>query len=86
MQSSTKHGLIVLAVFAALGGGYYVLMNTKRHYASVIVNKGKYGSGVDALMTFDKPYLKAWAKAAKSGATNFNYNGRTINTQGGRAI
>lgn len=76
--------ILILSIGAIASGGYYLYTNTKKHYANVIVNKGKYGRGVDALMTFDKPFLKAWAKAARSGATIFEYNGKKINTQGGR--
>jgi hypothetical protein len=80
MNNNTK-SIIVLVVFA--GVGFYVYTNTKRYYANVIVNKGKYGSGVDALMTFDKDFLKVWSKASKKNEPTFTLNGKIFNTQGG---
>jgi hypothetical protein len=31
-------------------------------------------------------FLRAWSKAAKNNQTTFEYNGKTINTKGGRAV
>jgi len=37
------------------------------------------------LHTFGEGYLKEWAKASKRGITTFTYEGKTYNTQGGKA-
>jgi hypothetical protein len=63
-------------------GAYWYLRNTKKAYATAIV-KGGASSGYETLLTFDKPYLKAWSMAVKSKQPTFNYNGLIYNTQGG---
>jgi hypothetical protein len=63
-------------------GAYWYLTNTVKAYASAIV-KGGASSGYETLLTFDKPYLKAWATAVKAKQDTFTYNGLIFNTQGG---
>lgn len=91
MTPQNKKGLIVVLIVAACGFGYYQYSKSKGKkskldYAKNIVLKGKYLSGVDALMSFDEDFLKAWSSAVDAGSETFDYGGRKINTQGGRAV
>jgi len=82
-----KQTVTFVVVFAALiGGGYYYLTTTKKHYATIILNTGNYGSGIDILLSFDKPFLKEWAKAAKEKKAIFVFNGKNISTKGGSTV
>jgi hypothetical protein len=78
-----KKVIIWTVVLAGVGfGAYMYFSNTVKAYASIIV-KGGASSGYETLLTFDKPYLKAWAMAVKAQQPTFNYNGLVFNTQGG---
>jgi len=78
-----KKVIIWTVVLAGVGfGAYMYFSNTVKAYASAIV-KGGASSGYETLLTFDKPYLKAWAMAVKAQQPTFNYNGLVFNTQGG---
>ena len=69
-----------------VGAGYFIHKTyfSKSSYAKAIVKSGNYGSGVENLMEFDTPFLKAWSSSAKRGQTTFQYDGKTLNTKGGR--
>jgi hypothetical protein len=78
-----KKVIIWTVVFAGIGfGAYMYLSNSKKSYATIIVRGGA-SSGYETLLTFDKPYLKAWAMAVKTKQPTFTYNGLIFNTQGG---
>jgi hypothetical protein len=70
-----------------VGAGYLLhkLYFSKSSNAKSIVKSGNYGSGVENLMDFDKPFLKAWSASAKKGQATFVHEGKTHNTKGGRA-
>jgi hypothetical protein len=69
-----------------VGAGYFLhkLYFSKSSYAKSIVKTGNYQSGVDNLMQFDAPFLKAWSSSAKKGETTFQYQGKTHEINGGR--
>jgi hypothetical protein len=69
----------------AAGLYFYLKTQTKEAYANTIKKYGKSMGEISQLLTFDKPYLKAWAKAARKGQETFEYQGKTYNTQGGSA-
>jgi hypothetical protein len=75
-------GLYAVAVY----GAWYLYNNTKKAYAHVILNAGLAGGGEAALLNFDKEYLKAWSKAAKSKSSIFTYNGISYSSMGGKVI
>ena len=78
-----KKTIIWVLAFCGIGyGAYWYMKNTKKAYATIIV-KGGASAGYETLLTFDKPYLKAWSIAVKSKQPTFMYNGLTMNTQGG---
>lgn len=83
MNKNTK-GIVTIAVIAGIGfGGYQYFFNSKRAYAKTI---SKYtGIGFMQYMTFDKDYLKARAKALKSGSDTFTLNGKTYNSDSGKS-
>lgn len=87
MNLKNKNGIITVLVVGGLAFlAYKVLGKTKdkRYYATQIINNGYYSSGITALLSFDQPYLEAWAKAAKKGEPTFMYGGKTYITQGGK--
>ena len=73
-----------IAIYGVVAYGAYHFFFSKAAYARQIVSRGKYGSGVEALKSFDMAYLRAWAKAAKANRETFDYQGKTYNTQGGK--
>ena len=78
-----KKVIIWTIIVAGVGfGAYKYLTNTVKAYATTIASSGS-ASNLDVLLTFDKPYLKAWASAVKAKQPSFNYNGLIYNTQGG---
>lgn len=84
MNKNTK-GIVTIAVIAGIGfGGYQFFFNSKRAYAKAI---SKYtGIGFMQYMTFDKDYLKARAKALKSGNATFVLSGKTYEANSGKAV
>lgn len=87
MKSSTRNGLIAVALIGVAGYfAFRYFTRTKRAYINVLLkNNVTTGSSV-ALMTFDEPFLRAWAKAAKKAEKTFDYSGKTYNTQGGKTV
>jgi hypothetical protein len=78
-----KKVIIWTIVFAGIGfGAYKYFTSTVKAYATTIAASGS-ASNLDVLLTFDKPYLKAWAMAVKAKQDTFTYNGLVFNTQGG---
>jgi hypothetical protein len=84
MNNNVK-GLIAVLVVGSIG--YYAYMKaygSKHKYAKQIIKAGN-SSNMAVLHTFGEGYLKEWAKASKRGTTTFTYEGKTYNTQGGKA-
>lgn len=82
-----KNTVKFVVLFAALiGGGYYYFTTTKNYYATIILKTGNYGRGIDELLTFDKKFLKAWAKAAKEKKASFVFDAKNFSTKGGSTI
>lgn len=78
-----KKLIIGILAFGGIGyAAYRYFNNTKKAYATIIVRGGA-SANFDKLLTFDKPYLKAWSMAVKSKQPTFMYNGLLMNTQGG---
>lgn len=77
--------LVWIGIYAVVGYGAYYFIFSKRAYANKIISSGKYTSSVDNLLSFDKGFLKQWAKAATRDEVVFTYNGVVYNTLGGRA-
>jgi hypothetical protein len=78
-----KKLIIGILAFGGIGyAAYRYFNNTKKAYATIIVRGGA-SANFDKLLTFDKPYLKAWSMAVKSKQPSFTLNGLIFNTQGG---
>ena len=76
--------LIYVAAYAIVGYGVYYYFFSKKRVAKIIADSGNYNLGVDELMNFDTPYLKAWSKAIKNAQESFVLDGKTYNTKGGK--
>ena len=79
--------LVILGV-----GGYYgyklykkPVELTKEQSVDLIVEKGK-ASNRETLLTFEEGYVKAWANGILQNKDTFTYNGKSYNTQGGKAV
>jgi hypothetical protein len=82
-----KKTIFYIGIYAAVAyGGWYLYNNTKKAYATKILKAGLAGGGEDALLAFDKDYLKEWSIAAKTGAPNFMYKGVNYVSKGGKAL
>ena len=87
MDIKNKQGLITVAVVAAVAFLAYKTFGKKKDkkfYAEQIIDSGYYTSGITNLLSFDEPFLEAWAKAAKKGEAKFMFGGKSYNTQGGK--
>ena len=80
----TSKTLIYVGIYAVVAYGVYAYLFSKKSYAKIIANSGNYTKGVEELMNFETPYLKAWSKATKSGQASFVFGGSTYNTKGGK--
>lgn len=81
-MNKNRNGFIVLGFFLAVGGVYYYMTSTKRAYAKTI---GKYTERDWRVYNdMDKGYLKARAKAIKSGASTFTYKSLDYLTSSGK--
>jgi hypothetical protein len=76
--------IIYIGIYAVVAYGVYAYFFSKKSYAKIIANSGNYSLGVEELIKFETPYLKAWSKAVKNGQPSFVINGITYNTKGGR--
>jgi hypothetical protein len=85
MNKNVKGLIAVLIVGAIVFVVYKKFGNTKKNDASYIVSSGKHGN-VEALMTFDKDYIKAWANAIRNKQETFTLKGVKYNTQGGKIV
>lgn len=83
MNSTTKGVVTILALAAVAGGVWFLLLRNKKRHAATIVKEGK-SANYSTLLTFDEPFLRAWAKAAKAGNDTFTFEGKTYNTDGGK--
>ena len=72
-----------ILVYGAVGYGAYYLLTKKKRDAKTIAFSGSTKGSVEKLMTFDRGYLAAWAKAAKNKQPEFTYNNTVYVTQGG---
>ena len=83
----------VVALAIIVGGGYVIYKRIKTNTTNAesvsnvdtIIVAGKH-SNRKFIETFQPEFLSAWAKAIKENKTTFVYNGKTINTQGGRTV
>lgn len=84
MNKNTKGIVTIIAVLAVAGGVWYFTTQNKRAYASIISKSGNAGNFA-ALLTFDEPFLRSWAKATKRNLETFIHNGKEYLTKGGKA-
>jgi hypothetical protein len=77
-------GLLILAV-----GAYFlykrVKTNTTTGDAEVILASGSFANKA-TLLSFQPEYVSAWANAVRAGSRTFTFQGKSYNTQGGKAI
>lgn len=86
---TTKNIIISISIAAGLGAAYYFgYYDTKKRYATIVKTKSQVSGSIEKLMTFDKQFLKEWAKALQKGLDSFVYsgNGLKIDTKGGATI
>jgi hypothetical protein len=81
-----KNTLIWIGVYAVVAYGAYYMYFSKDAYAKAIVKAGKYSGSAEALKAFGMNFLRPWARAAKANQPTFTFEGKTFNTQGGKAV
>lgn len=85
-----KKNIIIAAVgIVGLSSAYYFgYYDTKKRYATIVKTKSQVSGSIEKLMSFDKQFLKEWAKALQKGLSEFVYsgNGLRIDTRGGSTI
>ena len=82
MNKQTKGIVTVLAV-AAVVAGAFVFFNRSKSALSKFISK-KTGGPYLVLLTFDEPFLKAWAKALRQNEQTFQYLGKVHVTLTGK--
>jgi hypothetical protein len=80
-----KTVVIVSAVAVAGYLAYRKFFTGKQMHAKYLTSKGFHGDFA-TLIGFEEGYVAAWYKAAKKGASSFDYNGATYNTKGGTKV
>lgn len=78
-------GVGIAIPLLAAGTYFYLKSQSKETFAKTIKKYGKYTGDKSEILSFDKAFLKEWAKAAKEGNETFFHAGKLYNTQGGRA-
>ena len=80
-----KKTLLWIAVYGVVAYGAYYMYFSKTAYAKKIIKAGKSNQSLEDLKSFDMAFLRVWSKAAVQNNPTFGYNGKTYNTQGGKA-
>lgn len=80
-----KKTIFYIGLYAVVAYGAYYMFFSKDAYAKAIIKAGKYRGSVDDLKTFGMNFLRPWARAAKKNEPIFIFEGKTYNTDGGRA-
>lgn len=75
-----------VAVYGVVAYGAYYMYFSKTAYAKKIIKAGKSNQSVDDLKSFDMAFLRVWSKAASNNEQTFSYDGKSYNTQGGKAV
>ena len=85
-------GTYIVSALIILVGGYFIYNKfykktprTKEESISLIVSTKKHENKENILDTFEDEFLIAWANAIEKGQELFDYKGKKIYTQGGRA-
>jgi hypothetical protein len=85
-----KTGVKIAVGIAILTAGYYAY---KKYYQNqtywakqVMMYGGTMGGTLEALASFDKDFLKAWADALKAKMATFSLNGKEYWSEGGGAV
>ena len=81
-----KSTFVWIAVYGVVAYGAYYMYFSKTAYAKKIIKADKSKQSLEDLKSFDMAFLRAWSKAAGQNTQTFDYNGKTYNTQGGRAV
>ena len=81
-----KKTLLYVGIYAVVAYGAYYMYFSKNAYAKAIKKADASTGTLEDLKKFDMAFLRAWSKAAKNNQPTFEYNGKTINTKGGRAV
>ena len=76
-------GVIVVVVVAA--GAYFVWrkMTSKKRNAMIVASAGR---DLSKILSYDEGYVKSWAKAIKTGASTFVFNGVTYSKETGTIV
>jgi len=82
-----------IGVLILLGGGVYayekLIKNPKRSKEKnidIIVSNNYSNNVNNALQGFDDAFLNSWATAIIRSKKTFEYNGKSYNVQGGKAV
>jgi hypothetical protein len=81
-----KKTLLYVGLYAVVAYGAYYMYFSKNAYARAIKEADASTGTLEDLKKFDMAFLRVWSKAAKNNIPTFEYNGKTINTKGGRAV
>lgn len=85
-KQNNTYRYIALAILIAGGIFLYkrVTANKANDDVDTIINSGNHSNKM-FLETLQPEFIKAWADAVRSSSPTFVFNGKTINTKGGRA-
>jgi hypothetical protein len=85
-------GIYIISGLIVLVGGYFIYdkfykktPKTKAESINIIVSTKNHANKENILDTFEDGFLIAWATAIEKGQELFDYKGKQIYTQGGKA-
>lgn len=81
-----KKVVLYVGIYAVVAYGAYYMFFSKNAYAKTIKKENASTGTLEQLKKYDMSFLRAWSKAAKNNVPTFEFEGKTINTKGGRAV
>lgn len=81
-----KKIVFYVGLYAVVAYGAYYMFFSKNAYAKTIKKQDASTGTLEQLKKYDMSFLRVWAKASKNNIPTFDFEGKTYNTKGGRAI
>lgn len=81
-----KKVVFYVGLYAVVAYGAYYMFFSKNAYAKTIKKQDASTGTLEQLKKYDMSFLRVWAKASKNNIPTFDFEGKTYNTKGGKAI
>lgn len=82
-----KKVILYVGLYAVVAYGAYYMFFSKNAYAKKIKKANNFSGSVEELKKLlGMNFLRVWSKATKNNNPTFDFEGKTYNTKGGKAI